>query len=215
MTQAIAHALDNVPQTDSAAGGQTDAQPEFKPYVDNYTFADKFKRLMWNVCCALLFRPFSLPQMLPWRLFVLRLWGAKLHKRSNVRASAKVWAPWNLQMEAYACIAPHVIVYNPGLVSIGEGTTISQYVYLCTASHDYTSPFHTLFWKPITIGAHVWVAARAFVGPGVTIGEGAVVGATASVYKDVEPWTIVGGNPARYIKRRVLREESEPQLQRT
>ena len=52
----------------------------------------------------------------------------------------------------------------------------------------------------------VWVSAKAFVGMGVTIGQGAVVGATASVYKDVEPWTVVGGNPARFIKKRELRD---------
>lgn len=58
--------------------------------------------------------------------------------------------------------------------------------------------------KPIVIASQAWVAARAFVGPGVTVGEGAVVGACAVVMKDVEPWTVVAGNPAKFIKRREI-----------
>ena len=61
-----------------------------------------------------------------------------------------------------------------------------------------------LLTKPIIIGNHVWVASEAFVGMGVTVGEGAVVGARACVFKNVDPWTIVGGNPSAVIKRRVL-----------
>jgi len=57
---------------------------------------------------------------------------------------------------------------------------------------------------PIELGARSWIAADVFVGPGVCIGEGAVVGARSAVFRDVEPWTVVGGNPARFLKRREL-----------
>ena len=80
--------------------------------------------------------------------------------------------------------------------------TVSQRTYLCTASHDIRSPRHEQTEKPIIIEDRAWVAAEAFIGPGVTIGEGAVVGARAAVFKDVEAWTVVGGNPARFLKRR-------------
>mgnify|MGYP004646776595 FL=1 len=110
-------------------------------------------------------------------------------------------------MGSRACLGPHVVCYNQAMVTLGVDAIVSQYSYLCTASHD-TNMMNTasasLITSPINIGSSAWVAARAYVGPGVTIGEGAVVGATASVYKDVEPWTVVGGNPAKFIKRRTI-----------
>jgi putative colanic acid biosynthesis acetyltransferase WcaF len=90
-------------------------------------------------------------------------------------------------------------------ISIGVQAVVSQYSYLCSASHDYEAPDLPLITAPIVVGARAWVAADAFVGKGVIVGEGAVVGARASVFKNVEPWTVVGGNPARSIKKRILR----------
>ena len=101
-------------------------------------------------------------------------------------------------------MASDVDCYNVAPVIIGEQSTVSQGAYLCTASHDITDPRNHLVTKPIVIEGQAWVGADAFVGMGVTIGEGAVVGARAAVFKDVEPWTVVGGNPARVIKKRVI-----------
>jgi putative colanic acid biosynthesis acetyltransferase WcaF len=86
-------------------------------------------------------------------------------------------------------------------VVVGSWATVSQYSFLCTATHDYHDPLMPLITAPIAIGARAWVAADVYVGPGVTIGEGAVVGARSSVYRNVEPWTVVGGNPARILKK--------------
>lgn len=179
---------------------------QYKKYIDNYTFTNKLHRLCWNVCCAVCFKPFGLPMFKHWRSFVLRCWGAKIGKGSIVHASSKIWAPWNLEIGQLTCIGPNTIIYNPGKIILGSKVCISQYSYLCTATHDYTSSLNTLFWKDIVLEDYVWVAARSFVAPGVHIGEGAVVGATASVYKDVEPWTVVGGNPAKFIKKRVMKD---------
>lgn len=183
--------------------------PAFEKYVDNYSRGNKLHRLAWKICCALLFRPFSLPFFWRWRNFVLRCWGAKIGQGSKVNASAVIWAPWNLEIGQRTAIGAHAIIYNPGRITLGNKVAISQYSYLCTATHDYETRLHTLYWRPITVDDRAWVAARAFVGPGVTIGEGAIVGATASVYKDVEPWTVVGGNPARFIKRREMRDNTK------
>lgn len=184
-----------------------DAYKGYKKYVDNYTLGSRVRRLAWNICYAVLFRPFGLPIFKKWRSFLLRCWGAKIGKGSIVHASALIWAPWNLETGILTCIGPHANIYNPGKIILGNKVVISQYSYLCTATHDYESEANTLCWKTIEVGNYAWVAADTFVGPGVTVGEGAVVGARAVVFKDVEPWTVVGGNPAKFIKKRVVKRK--------
>ena len=114
--------------------------------------------------------------------------------------------PWNLEMDEYACLAPCVDCYNPARIKIGAHSTVSQKAYLCTASHDISNPFNPLVTAEIVIEDQAWIGTSAYIGLGVTIGQGAVVGATASVYKDVEPWTVVGGNPAKFIKKREIKD---------
>ncbi len=102
-------------------------------------------------------------------------------------------------------MASNVDCYNVDVIKVCKGATVSQGAYLCTASHDIYSKEHSLITAPILIESRAWVAAEAYVGMGVTIGEGAVVGARAAVFKNVDPWTIVGGNPAKLIKTRVIK----------
>jgi len=108
-------------------------------------------------------------------------------------------------MGEYSCLASEVNCYNVDTVQIGANTTISQGACLCTASHDIANPLNPLITKPIIIDDQAWVAAEAFVAMGVHIGQGAVAGARAAVFKDVEPWTVVGGNPAKFIKKREIK----------
>jgi len=110
-------------------------------------------------------------------------------------------------MGAHSCLANDVNCYSVGQIALGEFATISQEAMLCAASHDYNDPEFALLTKPIVIGQRAWIGARAFVGSGVTIGEGAVVGAASAVFRDVAPWTVVGGNPARFIKERAIRDK--------
>ena len=110
-------------------------------------------------------------------------------------------------MGNYSCMGPKVDCYNQGKITIGNQTSISQKTYLCASSHDFTISNFPLILKPIQIGNQVWIAADAFIGPGVSVGEGAVVGARAAVFKKVDPWTVVGGNPAKFIKDRKLRDK--------
>lgn len=177
-------------------------------YVGYVSKSIKVKRALWNVVCTILFRPFPTIVFWRWRWLLLRCFGAKLSLKGHVYASAKIWAPWNLVVEEGGCLGPDTICYNQSLVTIGKDAIVSQYAYLCTAGHDMSKRIcaeEGLLIAPIRIDKDAWVGSRAFVGMGVTIGEGAVVGATASVYKDVEPWTIVGGNPAKIIKKRVIK----------
>jgi putative colanic acid biosynthesis acetyltransferase WcaF len=109
-------------------------------------------------------------------------------------------------MKADSCLGSHVDCYCVDRIEIGERATVSQYTYLCSAGHDIADRKMGLLTGPITIGRDAWVAADAYIGPGVSVGEGAVVGARGSVFKDVSPWDVVVGNPAKPIKRRVLRD---------
>jgi len=142
---------------------------------------------------------------------LLRLFGAVVKEDAHPYPSCRIWAPWNLTMEKHSCLADDVDCYCVAPIKLGAHVTVSQYAFLCTATHDYEDPEFRLITKPIEIGDYAWIAARAFVAPGVKIGEGAVVGATASVYHDVPDWTVVGGNPARFIKQRVVKRVSGAQ----
>lgn len=173
-------------------------------YKNRLSIKNKLGRMAWNIVYILAFRPFSLTLFNPWRLFLLRLFGAKLHPKALVFSSVKIWAPWNLEMGAYACLASQVNCYNTSLIKIGEHSTISQRSYLCASSHNIADRFHSLITAPIIIEDQVWIATDAFVGMGTRIGQGAVVGARACVYKNVAPWIVVGGNPAKMIKKRII-----------
>ena len=174
-------------------------------YKNSLSRTNQIIRLVWGVVwpCGTWFLPRSMG--MSWKRMLLRLFGAKIHPTAGVYSSARIYYPANLTMEAHSCLADGVNCYNVAPITIGEQVTVSQEAYLCTASHDIADPLHHLVTAPITIERNAWIGARAYVGMGVTIGEGAVVGATASVYKDVEPWTVVGGNPARFIKNREIK----------
>lgn len=113
-------------------------------------------------------------------------------------------------MAPNSCIADYVDIYSVSHIDIGENATVSQYCYLCTASHDHNVSGMPLVAAPIIVSAHAWLTADVFVGPGVTIGEGAVVGARSSVYRDVPAWKVVAGNPAREIGHRNRAEVLAP-----
>jgi len=148
------------------------------------------------------------PPFHAWRRCVLQLFGARLHSTARVYGSARVWYPRNLTMHAHAVIGPRVNCYCMDRITLGERVVVSQGAQLCGGTHDISDPHFQLMTRPIVIGAGAWVAAEAFVGPGVTVGEHAVLGARAVLFKDAEPWTVYAGNPAVGVKRRVFKPNS-------
>ncbi len=141
----------------------------------------------------------------PLRVAMLRLFGASIGPRCLIEPGVQVWLPWNLHLEGFVAIGRDVEIYNYGLVSIRRMSVVSQYTYLCTGTHDHTHPHMPLTWAPITIGSECWIAAQSFVGPGVSIGDRSLVGACSVVTKSLPEGGIYGGNPARYIKPRVIK----------
>lgn len=170
-----------------------------------YSGWDKALRFLWMLTWTLLARPLPKSMGRRWKILLLKAFGAKVAWSVNVYSSATVFKPWLLEMDEYACLAGGVDCYNAAPIKIGAYAVVSQRAFLCTAGHDITNVHHPQTEAPIIIAPRAWVAAEAYVNMGVTIGEGAVVGARAAVFKDVEPWTVVGGNPAKFIKKRVLK----------
>lgn len=168
-----------------------------------YTAGEQIRRLCWMV--GRLFFRFSPRPCFGWRRFVLRCFGAKVGSCVNIYSSAVIYFPWNLNIGDWSAIGEDVLVYNLGLVTIGERVTISHRAHLCAGTHDYTQPDLPLLKPPITIGDQSWVCADAFIGPNVRVGEGAVVGARAVVMQEVAPWTVVAGNPAQVVKKREIK----------
>jgi putative colanic acid biosynthesis acetyltransferase WcaF len=108
-------------------------------------------------------------------------------------------------MGSHSCLAREVDCYCVAPITIADHALVSQYSFLCSATHDYASTGFELISKPITIGANAWVAADVFIGPGVTLGEGAVIAARSTVVKDVPAREVWAGSPAKFIKPREIR----------
>lgn len=160
-------------------------------------------RLLWGAVSPL-YR-FSPRPAFAWRRMLLRFFGASIARGVRVYPSSYFYYPWNVEMGEDVAVGESALIYSLGKIRIGARAMVSQRAHLCAGSHDDQDPRLSLLTPPITIREDVWVCADAFIGPGVVIGTGAVVGARAVVVKDVGAWDVVVGNPARVIRKRVLR----------
>lgn len=189
---------------DASAAGTFDGGPTYS--VSNRAF-----RGLWSLTWLLL-AAWTPPPFNRWRLFLLRAFGAKVAPESFVYGSARIWYPPHLELNKHSRIAPGVTVYSVAKVTLEDYAIVSQGTHLCSAGHDIEDAYFQTVARPITICKRAWVAAEAFIGPGVTVGEGAVLGARGCAFRDLEPWTVYVGNPARVIKRRKIRfpDSSDP-----
>ena len=171
------------------------------PYQSPWSFSTRVMRVVfnafWMVFCRLTPNPLNF-----WRLAVLRMFGAKITGKPYVAPSAKIWTPWNVTLEDHACVGPGAELYALGKIILRERCTVSQHAYICTGRHDLTKEALPLLVGTVEIGADAYLFAYAFISPGVTVGEGAVIGARSVVTKDMPAWTICVGNPCRPIKPR-------------
>ncbi len=176
-----------------------DQSRAFRPYSRR----EYIGRALWALASP--WFGFSPRPLFGWRAWLLRRFGAGVGQRVHIYPSARIVIPWNLAIGDDSSIGDCALIYSLGKVSIGARATVSHNAHLCAGTHDYLNPALPLLRLPISIGDDVWICAQSFVGPGVVIGNGAVVGAAAVVMKDVAPWTVVAGNPARAVKRREMR----------
>lgn len=163
--------------------------------------SDRIRRGIWNLCCALFFK-FSPRLMFGWRSMLLRLFGAKLGPGCKIYPKVRIWAPWNLSCEDLVAFADGAEIYNPSPISFGSHAIVSQGAYVCGATHLYNEPEFPMVSFPMRIGAYAWICARAIVAPGVNVGEGAVLGLGSVATKDLEPFGVYAGSPAKKVKER-------------
>ena len=185
-------ASDNVPAERSA-----------DPYLRAaFSKKNQVARLLWGAVHLLLYRPSPRP-FFAWRSLLLRCFRAEIGPHCHFYPGSKVWAPWNLRCESHVTVADAAEIYNPAPMHLGSHCIVSQGAYLCGATHDYNHPDFPLLGYRMSFGAYAWICARAAVGPGVQVGDGAVLGMGAVATRSLDPWTVYGGNPAIAIRKRL------------
>jgi len=177
---------------------ETAADPYQRPA---FSLSNRLRRLIWGICWALFYRLSPKP-FHAWRSFLLRLFGAKMGPGCHFYPGSKVWAPWNLICADQVTAADGAEIYNPAPVTFGSHAILSQNAYVCGATHDYNDDAFPLIAYAMNFGAYAWVCARASVGPGVNMGEGAVLGLGSIASRDLDPWTVYSGVPAVKVKDR-------------
>lgn len=173
------------------------------PYDSPWTTSQRIKMILWEyvwlLTCLWTPKPFN-----KWRLWVLKCFGATIYGKPFVHQRARIQIPWNLILHDRACLGDRANAYTLGVVEIFENSTVGQEVYLCTGTHAFDNPSMNLLTSKITIEKNVFIGARAFIMPGITIAENAIVGAGSLITKNVEANSVVGGNPAKHIKFRTI-----------
>lgn len=181
----------------------------FKPIQTNaMPIKDKVKNLAWCMVNSTLFRftPPILTFFRKYRILLLKLFGADIEWTVSIHPNAKIEYPWNLKMGNLSSLGKNSWIYAMDKICIGEKTCIGKDVYLLTGSHDIASSTFNLITKPINIGSCCWLTTGVTVLPGVSIGDGCVISANSIVAKTFDAWNVVGGNPAKFIKKRVIKD---------
>ena len=171
------------------------------PYASPWSGSERARRLLWEFCWAV-FCSWTPKPANEWRLFWLRVFGAKIHGTPFVHQRARIAIPWNLTLHDRASLGDRTNAYSLGEIEVGAGAVIAQEAYLSTGSHDFAHPAFPLVVAKITVSEGAFVGARAFVMPGVTIGARAIVGACSVVTADVPEDVVAAGNPCRVLRPR-------------
>lgn len=170
----------------------------------SFSLGNRITRVVWGLTWLVLAR-FTPPPLHRWRRLVLLAFGARIGRGTRVHASVAIWLPRNLELGEQVLIGPGARLYNQGVIRIGAWSVISQRAHLCASTHQIDDPNFQLECRPIAVGERCWVAAEAFVGPGVTMGDGAVLAARGALFEDATADGIYRGNPATLVRQRTRR----------
>lgn len=168
----------------------------------------KLLNLVWKFFNSTFFRfsPYYFSLFRKFRVLLVKMFGAQIDWDVSLHPKAVIDYPWNLRMKSKSSLGEGCWIYAMAPISIGEFTCIGKNVFLLTGTHDIEKPTFDLVTRPISVGDGCWIATSSIILPNVTIGDYSVVAANSLVPKSVEPWTVVGGNPAKFIKKRILKE---------
>lgn len=144
------------------------------------------------------------------KVFVLRCFGAQIGCKVRIKPGVRVKFPWRLRLGDSVWIGENAWIDNLAPVTVESHVCISQGVYLCTGNHDWSHPDFKLLAAEIYLEQGCWIAARAVIGPGVRVGQGAVLALGGVTGRSLEPMTIYAGNPAQPIKKRVISDPQAP-----
>lgn len=158
---------------------------------------------VWEVVWTLFVRWLPKP-FYRWHVLLLKMFGCKIHGHVFIAPSCRIYAPWLLDIGERSCLGSRSEVYNLGPVKIGKKTTLAQYSYICNGTHDLSNPALPLLVGDVVIGDDVFVGAKVIILPGLNLGNGSVVGAGSVLTKDTEAFGIYAGNPAKFLKKRIL-----------
>ena len=165
-----------------------------------WTFTERMKMLIWEYTWAI-FCVWTPKPANDWRLLILKIFGANIKGKPFVHQRARIQIPWKLTLKEGSCLGDRADIYCLDEIEIGEYATIAQQAYLCTGTHAFNNESMGLLTAKIIIGQRAFIGARAFILPGISIGADSIVGACSLVTTNVEPKTVVAGNPAKLIKR--------------
>lgn len=178
--------------------GRTTGHPRTAPRGHDFlaqSAGERLATIAWAIVRHTLFR-WSPPPCSGWRRMLLRIFGARVDRTVHIAPSVRILLPWNLVIGPRVRIQPHVILHCMGRIEIGSGTLVSQYAHLCAGTHEYARPDMRIERRSITVGRDVWIAADAFVGPGVTLGDGCLLAARSSAFQDLPEAMVCIGEPA-------------------
>ena len=165
------------------------------PWSFNYRVKLLLWEYVWLLFCKWTPKPFN-----PWRLFVLRVFGCSIIGTPFVHQRARVDHPWNLTLHHLASIGDRTHLYCLAEIVVQKGAIVAQEVYICTGTHDFSDQMRALQTSPVSIGSDSFIGARSFILPGISVGEGAIIGACSVITRSVDPYISVAGNPAKAIR---------------
>lgn len=170
---------------------------------DGFRGRSAFSVQLWWLVQASLFA-WSPQFMYRFRVFLLRCFGARIGRHCLIRPTARVTYPWFIDLGDNVWIGDDVVLYSLGRISLGDNVVVSQRSYICAGDHDYKRVSFPIRARPVVIEAEAWIATDVFVGPGRTIGRGAVVGARSSVFRDVPAGYVCCGSPCEPVAKREM-----------
>ena len=165
--------------------------------------APRWKIIAWFAVSRLFFSDLWAP-FYGLKAAILRLFGARIGKGVVIKPGVRITCPWLLAVGDHVWIGEGAWLDNLDRLTVESHVCISQGAYLCAGNHDWTDPYFGLKTAPIHVQEGSWLAAHSIVGPGVTVGRGAVLTLGSVATRSLEPMMIYAGNPAQPVRQRAV-----------